>query len=83
MHIEVFASEFGCLWKQFGEHWDLCVFNIQEITQEFFLCELPEMFSAVIKCIIKEYFGLFGSSHVQLISPSLLKPCVEIVGVKD
>ncbi len=47
------------------------------------LCELPEIFSAVIKCIIKAFFGQLGSSHIQLVSPSFLNPCVEMVGVED
>lgn len=47
------------------------------------LCELPEIFSTVMKCIIKAFFGLLDSSHMQLISPSFLKPSVEMVGVED
>ncbi|XP_043110892.1 unhealthy ribosome biogenesis protein 2 homolog [Puntigrus tetrazona] len=47
------------------------------------LCELPEIFSAVIKCIIKEFFGQPGSSHVQFVNPSFFKPCAEMVGVED
>lgn len=47
------------------------------------LCELPEIFSALMKCIIKAFFGLLDTSHMQLISPSFLKPCVETVGVED
>ncbi|XP_077093218.1 unhealthy ribosome biogenesis protein 2 homolog [Siphateles boraxobius] len=49
------------------------------------LCELPEIFSAVMKCIIKAFFGLLDSAHMQLISPSFLleTPCVEMVGVED
>ncbi|KAF4105750.1 unhealthy ribosome biogenesis protein 2 homolog [Onychostoma macrolepis] len=47
------------------------------------LCELPEIFSSVIKCIIKAFFGQLGSSHIQFVSPSFLKPCVEMVGFED
>lgn len=47
------------------------------------LCELPEIFSAVMKCIIKAFFGRLDSSHMQLISPSFFKPCVEMDGVDN
>ncbi|KAG1927163.1 unhealthy ribosome biogenesis protein [Pimephales promelas] len=48
------------------------------------LCELPEIFSAVMKCIIKAFFGPLDL-HMQLISPSFLleTPCGEMVGVED
>lgn len=47
------------------------------------LCELPEIFSALTKCIIKAFFGLLDSPHMQLICPSFLKPHVKKVEVKD
>ncbi|XP_051503537.1 unhealthy ribosome biogenesis protein 2 homolog [Myxocyprinus asiaticus] len=48
------------------------------------LCELPEMLSAMVKCIIKAFFGLLDSSHVKLISPSFFKSSAEVSnGVED
>ncbi|XP_073690066.1 unhealthy ribosome biogenesis protein 2 homolog [Garra rufa] len=46
-------------------------------------CEFPEIFSRVIKCIIKAFLGQLGSSNVRVISHSLLKSCVEMVGDED
>ncbi|XP_065152868.1 unhealthy ribosome biogenesis protein 2 homolog [Paramisgurnus dabryanus] len=50
----------------------------RQLLESQVLCELPGMYSALIKCIIKAFFALLDPSHVHLISPSFLKPCAEM-----
>ncbi|XP_052007362.1 unhealthy ribosome biogenesis protein 2 homolog [Xyrauchen texanus] len=55
----------------------------RELLEGPILCELPELFSAVVKCIIKAFFGLLDASHVELISPSFFKSSAEVsIGVE-
>lgn len=53
-------------------------FMCRELLETQILCELPEMYSALIKCTIKAFIKLLDPSHVQSTCPALLKPCAEM-----
>ncbi|KAI7805397.1 unhealthy ribosome biogenesis protein 2 homolog [Triplophysa rosa] len=70
-----------------GNNLENTVVSVSFICRELFetqvLCELPEMYSALIKCTIKAFVELLETSHVQSTCPSLLKPCAEISMEED